>query len=68
MRCGTGFLRVAFQGLFRLFLKTVAAIFPDPTYHSWARPMGMTLGLFSQTQKLEPPCTAYQKIQQESAV
>ena len=25
-------------------------------------------GLFSQTQKLEPPCTAYQKIPQESAV
>ena len=59
------FLRVAF---FRLFLKTVAAIFPDPTDHPWARPTGMTLGLFSQTQKLETPCTAYQKIPQESAV
>ena len=68
MRCGTGFLRVAFQGLSRLFLKTLAAIFPDPTDHPWARPTGMTLGLFSQTQKLEPPCTAYQKIPQESAV
>ena len=33
--CGTGSLRAVFRGLSFRFLKTLAAVFPDPTGRPW---------------------------------
>ena len=35
MSRGTGLLRLASEGLSHLFLKTFAAVFPDPTDRPW---------------------------------
>ena len=35
IECGTGYLRIASQGLSRPFLKTFAAFFSDPSHRPW---------------------------------
>ena len=51
--CGTGYLRIASQGLSCPFLKTLAAVFSDPTHRPWVSEDGPNANNFRSLKNLD---------------